>query len=45
MSILHVDEGLGTQASIKGKVSNPYEGLGKKAKNESLPARLPEKDF
>ena len=33
-----------TSASIKGKVSNSYKGLGKMAKNQSLPARLLEKD-
>ena len=38
MLTLHVDEGQRTQASIKGKVSNLERGLGKKAKNQSLPA-------
>ena len=33
-----------TQASIKGKVSSPERRLGKMAKNQSLPARLQEKD-
>ena len=32
------------QANIKGKVSNPDKGLGKKAKNQSLPDRIEEKD-
>ena len=41
---LHVDERQWTQASIKGKVSNLGEGLGKMAKNQSLPAHLQEKD-
>ena len=41
---LHVDEGQWTQASIKGKVSNLEKGLGKIAKNQSLPAHLQEKD-
>ena len=41
---LHVDEGQRTQASIKGKVSNLERGLGKMAKNQSLPAHLQEKD-
>ena len=39
---LHVDEGQRTQASIKGKVSNLERGLGKMAKNQSLPAHLQE---
>ena len=42
---LHVGVGWGVQTNIKGKVSNPKKGLGKKAKNESLPDRLEEKDF
>ena len=41
---LHVDEGQRTQASIKGKVRNLGKGLGKMAKNQSLPAHLQEKD-
>ena len=41
---LHVDEGQRTQASIKGKISNLEKGLGKMAKNQSLPAHLQEKD-
>ena len=41
---LHVDEGQRMQASIKGKASNLERGLGKMAKNQSLPARLQEKD-
>ena len=41
---LHVDEGQRTQASIKGKVSHLEKGLGKMAKNQSLPAHLQEKD-
>ena len=41
---LHVDEGQRVQASIKGKVSNLEKGLGKMAKNQSLPAQLQEKD-
>ena len=41
---LHVDEGQRTQASIKGKIGDLGEGLGKMAKNESLPAHLQEKD-
>ena len=32
------------QANIKGEVSGPEEWLEKMAKNESLPARLQEKD-
>ena len=44
-SNLHVDVGWGVQANIKGKVSNPKKGLGKKAKNESLPSRTEERDF
>ena len=41
---LHVDEGQWTKASIKGKVSNLERGLGKMAKNQSLPAHLQEED-
>ena len=41
---LHVDEGQRTQASIKGKISNLEKGLGKMAKNQSLPAHLQEED-
>ena len=33
-----------TQASIKGRGNNQDKGLGKMAKNQSLPARLQEKD-
>ena len=40
---LYVDEGQWTQANIKGKVSNLEKGLGKMAKNQSLPAPLQEK--
>ena len=32
------------QANIKGKASDPEKGLGKMAKNQSLPVRLKEKD-
>ena len=41
---LYVDEGQWTQASIKGKTSNLKKGLGKMAKNQSLPAHLQETD-
>ena len=41
---LHVDEGQRMQASTKGKVRNLEGGLGKMAKNQSLPAHLQEKD-
>jgi len=41
---LYVGEGQWTQASIKGKISNLKKGLGKMAKNQSLPAHLQEKD-
>ena len=41
---LHVDVGRGVKANIKGKVSSPEKGLGKKAKNQSLPGRVEEKD-
>ena len=36
---LHVDVERGVKAIIKGKISNPGKGLGKKAKNQSLPDR------
>ena len=42
---LHVDIGGRVKASIKREVSNPEKGLGKKAKNQSLPGRAEEKDF
>ena len=42
--ILHVDEGQRTQAGIKGKITDLGKGLGKMAKNQSLPAHLQEKD-
>ena len=42
---LHVDVGGRVNASIKREVSNPKRGLGKKAKNQSLPSRAEEKDF
>ena len=38
-----MDDGWGVQANIKGKVSDQEKGLGKKAKNESLPDRIEEK--
>ena len=41
---LHVDVGRGVKATIKGKISSPGKRLGKKAKNQSLPDRLEEKD-
>ena len=44
MLTLYVDERQWTQASIKGKISNLKKGLGKMAKNESLPAHLQEND-
>ena len=44
MLTLYVDEGQWTQASIKGNISNLEKGLGKMAKNQSLPAHLQEKD-
>ena len=45
-SNLHVDVGGGVKANIKGEVSNPEKGLGKKrAKNQSLPGRTEGKDF
>ena len=42
---LHVDKGQQTQVDIKGKVSDLERGLGKMAKNQSLPAHLQENDF
>ena len=42
---LHVDVGGGVKANIKGEVSNPEKGLGKKAKNQCLPSHAEEKDF
>ena len=42
---LHVDVGGRVKASIKREVSIPKKGLGKKAKNQSLPSRAEEKDF
>ena len=42
--ILYVDEGQWTRADIKGKISNLEKGLGKMAKNQSLPAHLQGKD-
>ena len=42
---LHVDVEGRVKASIKREVSNPEKGLGKKAKNQSLPGRAEEKDF
>ena len=43
---LHVDVGRGLKANIKREVSNPEKrGLGKKAKNQSLPGHAEEKDF
>ena len=41
---LHVDVGRGVKANIKGKISNPGKGLGKKAKNQCLPDHIEEKD-
>ena len=41
---LYVDEGQWAQTNIKGKISNLKRGLGKMAKNESLPAHLQEND-
>ena len=41
---LHVDVGWWVQANIKGEVSKPKRGLGKKAKNQSLLDRIEEKD-
>ena len=40
-----MDVGGRVKASIKREVSNPEKGLGKKAKNQSLPGRAEEKDF
>ena len=42
---LHVDIGGRVKANIKIEVSNPGKGLGKKAKNQSLPSHAEEKDF
>ena len=42
---LHVDVGGRVKASTKREVSNLERGLGKKAKNQSLPGRAEEKDF
>ena len=42
---LHVDVRKWVNASIKGEESNPEKGLGKKAKNQSLPVHAEEKDF
>ena len=41
---LHVDVGRGVKSIIKGKTSSPGKGLGKKAKNQSLPDRIEEND-
>ena len=41
---LHVDVGRGVKATIKGKISSPGRGLGKKAKNKSLPDCIEEND-
>ena len=41
---LHVDVGRGVKATIKGKISSPGRGLGKKAKSQSLPDRIEEND-
>ena len=41
---LHVDVERGVKATIKGKISSPGKRLGKKAKNQSLPDRLEEKN-
>ena len=41
---LHVDVGRGVKATIKGKISSSGKGLRKKARNQSLPNRLEEKD-
>ena len=43
-SNLHMDVGWGVQANIKREVSNPEKGLGKNAKNQSLPDRIEKKD-
>ena len=42
---LHVDIGGRVKASTKSEVSNLERGLGKKAKNQSLPGHAEEKDF
>ena len=42
---LHVDVGGRVKANIKREVSNPERGLGEKAKNQSLPGHVEEKDF
>ena len=42
---LHMDARGRVKASIKGERSNPEEGQGKKAKNQSLLVRAEEKDF
>ena len=42
---LHVDVKERVKASIKGEGSSPERGLGKKAKNQSLPTRAEEKGF
>ena len=42
---LHVDARGRVKVSIKGERSNPEEGQGKKAKNQSLLVRAEEKDF
>ena len=39
-----MDVGRGVKSTIKGKISSPRKGLGKKANNQSLPDRLEEKD-
>ena len=44
MLTLYVDEGQWAQRRIKGKISNLERGLGKTAKNQSLPTHLQEKD-
>ena len=40
-----MDVGGRVRASINREVSNPEKGLGKKAKNQSLPSHAEEKDF
>ena len=42
---LHVDDGGRVNVNIKREVSNPEKGLGKKARNQSFPSRVEEKDF
>ena len=42
---LHMNVGGRVKANIKREVSNPEKGLGKKAKNQSLPGHIEEKDF